>query len=76
MHDMVPIVDDDDLKQFDLHSDESLTKRYRAAREHVKTAHAPKPDSSAKVDKMSDELKDYVDKRDGGLLGDDIPLLG
>ena len=38
LHDLVPIVDDDDLKQFGLFSDIPLSKRYRDAKEQVKKA--------------------------------------
>lgn len=42
MNDHIPVVYDEDLKQFNLFSEESLLKRYKDAREHVKSASPPK----------------------------------
>ena len=74
LHDLVPIVDDDDLKQFGLFSDIPLTKRYRDAKEHVKKAHAPKSNASPK--EMSPKLEEYIRRSEEELLGLDTPLLG
>ena len=35
MSDIVTIVDEEDLKQWDQYSEESILDRYRAAKEHV-----------------------------------------
>jgi len=42
MYDMVPVVEDEDLKKHGHYSEESLVKRYREAKDHVKSAHPPK----------------------------------
>lgn len=71
MQDDIPIVDDDDLKQFGLFSEESLVKRYRAAKDHVKSAQPPKQEKKTKQE-ISPELKSYMEKREA-MLGEDVP---
>ena len=41
MHDIVTIVDEDDLKEWDQYSEESLLERYHAAIKHIKQASPP-----------------------------------
>ena len=64
MYDMVPVVDDDDLKKHGHFSNESLIKKYREAKERVMKAHPPKDE----VKKVSHDLKDYIQKRDEDFL--------
>lgn len=63
---MVPVVDDEDLKKHGHFSDESLIKRYREAKEHVKTAHPPK-NSERKPQEISSKVKDYIEEREKNL---------
>ena len=63
---MVPVVDDEDLKKHGHFSDESLIKRYREAKEHVKTAHPPK-NSESKPQEISSKVKDYIEEREKNL---------
>ena len=41
LHDMVPIVEDDDLKQWGMYSDESLLDRYRSSKDRIEAATPP-----------------------------------
>lgn len=72
LHDMITIVADDDLKKFNMYSEESLTDKYRAARDHVKSAEPPRDKSTKKI---SPELQDYLSMKES-LLGSDTPILG
>jgi len=47
LHEMVTIIDEDDLKQFGMYSEESLVEKYRRAKDHVRSASPPLNDSRA-----------------------------
>lgn len=72
LHDHVTIVEDDDLKQFNMFSEESLVEKYRKATDHVRSASPPKEEGKTKV---SSHLKEYLDMKES-LLGADRSLLG
>ena len=74
LYDMVPIVDDEDLKANDSYSDELLVDKYRRASETVKKASPPLSESHQEK-QISQKLADYLKNRDQ-LLGGDVPLFG
>ena len=69
----IPVVDDDDLKEWGQYSEESLVDRYRKSADKIKEASPPLPEGFES--KISPDLKEYIEKRDG-LFSSDSPLLG
>lgn len=74
LNDMVPIVDDDDLKKYDMYEEELLVDRYRQQAENVRKASPPFSYDKADIDKNVDVLA-YREKLNS-YLGSDTPILG
>ena len=74
LFDMVPIVDDEDLKEWGQYSDENLVEKYRQNADRVKKSSPPLNHNASKV---SPKLKDLYNKVKGkSILELDAPLLG
>ena len=71
LHDVVPIVDDEDLKQWGQYSDELLVNKYRMNADKVRRASASFPESKRQQD---DKAASSEGQADQGVL--DTPLLG
>jgi len=70
--DVVPVVDDEDLKKSGIFSEESLITKYRRARDHVRSASPPLQD---RTEEVSARLRSD-NKLNGSLLDSEAPLLG
>ena len=57
MFDGATTIDDDDLKQFEAYSEETLSSKYRAQSEHIK-ASRPKQHTRPGAEQVTDELRE------------------
>lgn len=73
MGDMVPIVDDDDLKEWGHYSEKTLTQRYRESADRVKASQPPLPEDRAST-QYSEKVQSYKMKL-SEYMGGDSPLL-
>ena len=73
LFDMVTVVEDDDLKQWNMYSEESLITKYRKSKAILEEANIPLPENFD--DNMSKHLKEFLEIKNN-LLGGKEPLLG
>ena len=72
LYDMVTVIDDDDLKEWGMYSEETLLEKYYKNAETVKSASPPINNDDA-VESYP-EVDDYLEKKEK--LGSDFPILG
>ena len=72
-YDLISIVEDDDLKQWNMYSEESLVTKYRQSQAILEEANIPLPENFNYT--MSEHLKEFIEIKES-LLGGKQPLLG
>ena len=73
LYDSISVVDDDDLKQWNMYSEESLVTRYRNNQAILEEASIPLPNDFNST--LSKHLKKFLETKEN-LLGGNQPLLG